>query len=230
MGNCLNLGRKAQFFNEKIFHNFFKEEIKLFNLNPAYNIALRSLAGMLPDEVAWKASVHYDLESRLFTVPFLGTKYFVSFPDGEITTEIKGEKVPMTYGVIILHYLIHAGGCPLTGRYITFKELPGGSIYVEPFNNRAIRPLLSVFGNRPHLLFEAGQRIGGVKAEVGDWAVTIKVLPMVPITFVIWEGDQEFLPSGNILYDASAICYLETEDYALLPGLAIFEMKKIASL
>lgn len=170
--------------------------------------------------------MHYDQENRLFTVPFLGTKYFVSFPDGEITSEKKGENVPMTYSVIILHYLINAGGCPLTGRYITFKELPGGSIYVEPFNNRAIRPLISFFGSSPHLLVEAGQRLGGVKAEAGDWAVTINVLPMVPITFVIWEGDQEFPPGGNILYDASAPYYLETEDYALLPGLTIFEMKK----
>lgn len=215
----------------KIFRLFFiREEIKLINLNPAYDKARRELAGMLPEEVARRASVQYEPACKLFKVPLLGVEYMVSFRDGEISIGVKGEIVPMTYKICILHYLVHAGGFPLTGKYITFKELPGGSIYAEPFNNRAIRPLVSIFGSRPDLLVEAGKRLGGVNAKAGDWAVTVKVLPMVPITFVIWEGDQEFPPGGNILYDVSAPHYLETEDYAILPGLTIFEMKKIAGL
>lgn len=202
----------------------------LINLNPAHDKALAEFAGIVPGEVSRRASVHYDREREVFRVPFLGTEYFVSFPGGEITTGQGKDSVSLTNKVCILHYLVHASDMLPAGRYITFKELPNGSIYTGPFNNRAIRPLVSIFGSRPEMLVKAGEKLGGRRAGVGDWAVTVDVFPKVPITFVIWEGDEEFPPSGNILYDATAPMHLETEDYALLPGLALFEMKKLSGL
>ncbi|MFZ5632248.1 MAG: DUF3786 domain-containing protein [Bacillota bacterium] len=202
----------------------------LINLNPAHDKAREEFARLVPEEAARRAAVRYDPETGIFRVPFLGAQYLVKFPDGEITPEEGKGDVSLTNRVCLLHYLNHASDVQLAGRYITFKELPSGSIYVGPFNNRAIRPLMAVFGQRPDLLVSAGEKLGGKKADMGDWAVTVGVFPKVPITFVIWEGDDEFPPSGNILYDASAPFHLETEDYALLPGLTIYEMKKMSGL
>ncbi len=202
----------------------------LIDLNPAHDKARAEFAGIVPEDTAGRAGVGYDPETRLFRVSFLGREYLVSHPDGEITPARGNESVSLTYRVCILHYLTHASHIGLTGRYLTFKELPNGSIYVGPFNNRAIRPLVSIFGSRPEMLVKAGELLGGTRADVGDWAVTVQVFPKVPITFVIWEGDEEFPPSGNVLYDASAPFHLETEDYALLPGLAVYEMKRLAGL
>ena len=89
---------------------------------------------------------------------------------------------------------------------------------------------MSIFGGCPEKLVEAGEKLGGQRADAGDWAVTVHIFPKVPVTFVLWEGDDEFPPSGNILFDSSAALHLETEDYALLPGLAIFQMKKAAGI
>ncbi|MCL6610035.1 MAG: DUF3786 domain-containing protein [Peptococcaceae bacterium] len=202
----------------------------LINLNPAHDKARAEFSVISPLDAARRAAVRYDQDKGIFRVPFLGREYLVSFPDGEITLDEGGEDVPLTERVCILHYLVRAGDVGLAGRYVTFKDLPNGSIYVGPFNNRAVRPLVSVFGSRPEMLVMAGEKLGGTRVDVGDWAVTVGVFPKVPITFVIWEGDDEFPPSGNILYDASAPYHLETEDYALLPGLTIFAMKKLAGL
>lgn len=203
--------------------------MSLINLNPAHDKAREEFAALVPEEAARKAAVEYNPDHGIFTVPFLNVRYRVSFPDGEISTEEGNQEVSLTDRVCILHYLTHASDCLLTGRNITFKELPNGSIYVGPFNNRAVRPLVSIFGSQPEMLLKAAEKLGGNRVEgMGDWAVTVKVFPKVPITFVLWEGDDEFPPSGNILYDSSAPLHLETEDYALLPGLAIFRMKKLA--
>lgn len=199
----------------------------LINLNPAFEKAMEAFAGMAPEDASRRAAVEYNPATGVFTVPFLNEKHLVSFPDGKITKEDGGE-VSLTNKVCILHYLTHASDCTLTGRYVTFKELPNGSIYVGPFNNRAIRPLVSIFGKRPEALLKAAQKIGGTRADMGDYSVTISVFPKIPITFVLWEGDDEFPPSGNVLFDSSAPFHLETEDYALLPGLAIFLLKKLA--
>ena len=203
--------------------------MSLINLNPAHDKALEEFAALAPEEAARKAAVEYNPDAGIFTVPFLYVRYRVSFPDGKISAEEGDQEVSLTDRVCILHYLTHASDCLPTGRNITFKDLPNGSIYVGPFNNRAVRPLVSIFGSQPETLLKAAEKLGGYRVEgIGDWAVTVEVFPKVPITFVIWEGDDEFPPSGNILYDSSAPLHLETEDYALLPGLAIFRMKKLA--
>ena len=185
----------------------------MINLNPAHQIALGELAGLVPEEVARRALVEYDPVKGLFTVPFLNGRYLVKFPSGDMSAEKEAGEVSLTSRVCILHYLTHASNCALT-----------------PFTNRAIRPLVSIFGGCPEKLVEAGEKLGGQRADAGDWAVTVHIFPKVPVTFVLWEGDDEFPPSGNILFDSSAALHLETEDYALLPGLAIFQMKKAAGI
>ena len=35
---------------------------------------------------------------------------------------------------------------------------------------------------------------------------------MVPITFVLWQGDAEFPPEGNILLDSTISHFLPAED------------------
>lgn len=201
----------------------------MINLNPAHAKAKEALTKINPQEIAKKADVKYDDKKNIFTVPFLGRDYYVAYPDGDIFLD-EAVEVPLVIRVCLLHYLTQVSEANVTGKYISFKELPSGSIYVGPFYNRSIRPLISAFGSKPQLMVAAGLNLGGRETELGDYAVTIKVFPKIPLTFVIWEGDDEFEPSGNILYDSSACFHLETEDYALLPGLIISELRKAAGV
>ncbi|HUT97259.1 MAG TPA: DUF3786 domain-containing protein, partial [Dehalococcoidales bacterium] len=50
----------------------------------------------------------------------------------------------------------------------------------------------------------------------GDVAVTINAFKRVPITFVLWRGDEEFPPDGSILFDATVSDYLSIEDTNVL--------------
>ena len=52
-------------------------------------------------------------------------------------------------------------------------------------------------------------------------AVTIQVFPSVPVTFVLWRGDDEFSPSGSVLFDSTISQYLPTEDVAVLAGMLV---------
>ena len=47
-------------------------------------------------------------------------------------------------------------------------------------------------------------------------AVTIDAFKQVPITFVLWQGDDEFPPEGGILFDANVSDYLSIEDINVL--------------
>ena len=39
---------------------------------------------------------------------------------------------------------------------------------------------------------------------------------MVPVTFVLWKGDEELPPEGNILFDSTISEYLSVEDINVL--------------
>ncbi|GAI27680.1 unnamed protein product, partial [marine sediment metagenome] len=60
------------------------------------------------------------------------------------------------------------------------------------------------------------EKLGSHKADYGDVAVTINAFNYVPITLVLWRGDEEFNPEGNILFDSTISDYLPTEDINIL--------------
>lgn len=196
------------------------------NLKPAHVVAKAEFAGKVPEEMARNSMSFYEPEQQRFTVTFLGQDYFIYFPDGTVKMAAKDDEVPQAVQILLLHYLTHASPDQVQGKLISFKELPSGRIYVGPFTNRAIRPLLGIFGQNPSKLVEVGEKMGGKPVKMGDAGVMMPVLPKIPITFVIWDGDEEFPPTGNVLFDSSAPSHLHTEDYALLPGLVLSEMRK----
>lgn len=201
----------------------------LMNLKPAHQTALKEFYSIVPEAAAEKAQVEFDPKELSFKVPYLGKEYKVYHPEGQVVCE-GAQEVQVTDQIVLLHYLSHCSNRAVEGTKVAFQELPSGSIYIGPFTNRSVRPLVSIFGDNQDKLVEAAKLLGGWQEDLGDIAVTVPVLPKIPITFVLWEGDDEFPPSGNVLFDASAASQLHTEDYALLPGLALWEMKKLINM
>lgn len=194
-----------------------------------------------PRAVAARASCRFDVAGSFFEVPFLGRLYRVAYPSGEVTpgepmlVEAPGpvasgpggapavpvNRLPipaaptgdqlLTVSILLVHYLTKARGIPLAGEWISFRELPGGDIYNTPFTNRTIRPMVGVFGRQPAKLAEAMRRLGGRQEKLGHGSGSVHAFPMVPVCFVVWEGDEEIPASGQILFDRSASGYMDTE-------------------
>ncbi len=201
-----------------------KKNKGFFNLETTFEYAVKTFENLNPEETALKCAVEYIPTKKAFKVFFLQEEFFVKFPSGEILSS-GGEKASLYVSIILLHYINTSNGIPLAGRWISFKELPGGQIYIEPFKKRALDPFLKTFGSSPDKFIEAASKIGGFhNKRVGKFSMVIPVLPRVPVNFIIHPGDDEFSASVNILFDAHAQGYLPTEDYAHLPGLIIRQM------
>ncbi len=153
---------------------------------------------------------------KVIIIQYLNQSYQIILPGIEISLADSGEKVPIRDKVLILHYLTLAKGTPLANRLITYKELPGGANYFPTFSKRTIKPLLDYFGKEPRLLVAAAEKLDGHKADYGDVAVTINPFSRVPITIVLWQGDDEFAPQWSIMFDATISDYLSTEDITVL--------------
>ncbi len=153
---------------------------------------------------------------KIIILEYLNQSYQIVFPDIDISLINSKEEVPIRDKILILHYFTQARGTPITNKIIAFKELPEGANYFPTFSKRAIKPLLDHFGRAPEQLIGAAEELGSHKVNYGDVAVTINAFTYVPITLVLWRGDEEFSPEGSILFDSTISDYLSTEDIIVL--------------
>ncbi len=195
-----------------------------FNLEETLRQAVGKFIPLNPLEISKNAAVDLDESENIIWVPFVEDRYKVSCDNGKVSTE-KGDDASTYLAIIILHYLTTADGTELTGEWIAYRHLPGGDIYIEPFQKRAVVPFLKTFGNRPEEFAKAAAAIGGKNFSGSGISMVIPVLPRVPMCFTIWPGDEEIPSSANILFDRAAPSYLPTEDYAHLPALVNGIMK-----
>lgn len=136
-----------------------------------------------------------------------------------------GPELPLAEQALVLHYLERADGAPAGGQWITFREVEAGEFYWSAFVKRAKTPLVSFFGERPELLRQLAPQVGGRQGDdVGNLAMIVRALPRVEFLLVLWVGDEEFPPDGNVLMDKNVGHYLSTEDIALAAGLPIYKM------
>ncbi len=192
-----------------------------YGYNLAYKLASEQLvaAGDLKQR-CFKSGAEYKRagSKEIITLEFLNQKYRVTLPDIDVSLVGGGAEVPISDKILILHYLTLASGTPLSHTLIAFQELPEGASYLRTFSKRSIEPLVKYFGGEPEQLVEVAKRLGGRKADYGDAAVTINGFKMVPVTLVLWGGDEEFPPRGNILFDSTIPEYLSTYDITVLCG------------
>jgi len=159
-------------------------------------------------------------------INYLNQPYHITLPDGEILLEDSNVEVPLKDKILILHYFTLAKDTPATDILITYKQLPGGISYFPAFSQRAITPFVNHFGKNPELLIKAAAKLGGHETDYGDMSVTVNAFDHVPITLVLWRGDEELAPNGNILFDANISDYLSTEDVTVLSETIIWKLVK----
>jgi len=184
------------------------------------------------DQLCFRSGARHQVinSQKVIILKYLNRSYQITFPDIDISLIDSKQEVPIRDKILILHYLTSAKGTPLSNKLIAYKELPEGAIYFPIFSKRAIKPLLDHFGKEPHLLLDVAEKLGGNKVDYGDIAVTINAFSYVPITLVLWRGDEEFAPEGSILFDSTISDYLPTEDINVLCETIAWRLVKVLKL
>jgi len=150
------------------------------------------------------------------TIDHLNQSYRIVISNCKISLDESGAEAALVDKILLLHYFTRAKGTAPTGELIAFRQLSGGASYLPAFSHRAIGPLVRNFGSDPELLREAAAKLGGREAGYGDVSVTISAFDRVPVTLVLWRGDEDVAPNGSILFDSNVSDYLATEDVTVV--------------
>lgn len=195
-------------------------------------MALEALGGADLAERAARAGGSCGPETaglRKVGLSYLGRDLFLLFSSGKV--EIRNGEGPLSprEEIVILHYLVQATGNRPGGRWISFGEIPGGAFYHPVFHQRCQAPLIRSFGHRPEALRAAARALHGESLDLGDVGIRIRALPFLSLALVLWRGDEEFPPSGNLLFDSAAPEYLPLEDLVILAETVVWRMIKAES-
>ncbi len=191
------------------------------NYRQAFDLASTSLREVNLEEKSMKAGGAYkkEKEREEIVIPFFSEPYAIVIPQFEFFSPSK-KTVSLVARILLLHYLARADGSRVTGRWVGYKDIPGGLLYAGVFERRVTEPLAKKFGNSKKIFAQAGLRMGGRLVDIGDTSFILQAFPFVPLQYILWEGDDEFPPKVQLLFDSSVDHYLSLEDVVVLGQLA----------
>ena len=187
--------------------------------------ALEKLRLVPAEQVCRLSGARYDPEDSTVILSSLGRELRLHVPEYEPECGIrfieKTEQFPVPeeppveawHYLTLLQYLNTADGTPLSGNWVSLRELPQGGTRGMGFDAEIGQIFETAFTGMSGKSFEtlctaAGGRVFPGKA---DACADFFFAPNFPVRIRFWEEDEEFPPSGKVLVDANAGHYLSME-------------------
>jgi hypothetical protein len=155
----------------------------------------------------------------------IGDEFKLCLPGYEILSR-SGHPPNELQQLLALYYFNRADGTPISGRWISFAELPDGRFYNPAFQSYTGAAIVRAFGSDLRTLERAASQLKGAAQPLGDRAYAFNALPRMPILLIYWTGDEDFPPACQLLFDACAPHYLPTDGCAILGNLLTHRLLK----
>lgn len=186
-----------------------------------------------PNEIAARLGISYDEEQKYFTLKFLGTVYQISWPDFQVSHEADDMGFypleTMVYArTLTIRFLLNGAASQSTGKFKTYREMPWGEVYLRQFDGRCIKRLAFSYGNRVKDFQAIMEHIHCVPVKHGDIAYQLEIFPGYLVQMILWEGDDEFPPSSQILFSDNFPISFQAEDMAVMGDVIIGSLKAFA--
>ncbi len=118
--------------------------------------------------------------------------------------------------LLVLRYLLCDTPLDADGPPVSFRDLPGGQFYWEPFLSRTVLPLVATIGNRLDSLRQRLDGLGAAPFAGGDAGGRVACIGRLGISLAYYAGDDEFPPSAAIFFDVSVRRAFSTDDAAAM--------------
>ena len=184
----------------------------------------QQLMELARQETADRAMCQYLDDPERFVITMLNTEYSVNlaareiFPVGAGSGSAPAEFLEQPF---ILAYLINAKDLPLAQKHVKGETLPGGQFFFRGVHCLPTKEVEEAFGECPEKLCEAGEQLGGRRCQFGDASIELNILPRLPVTIIVWAGDDEFDARASILFDQTAGEHLALDALLAAVNLAV---------
>ena len=178
-----------------------------------------------PAEASARTGAAFDGEA--FSLCLMGTDYRITWPQYSISSADENAFAlkalpPQTF---LLRYLLEGKKVAAKGEYKTFREMPWGELYIQPFTGRCLTRAAFTFGTRVEKFAAAMEKLGAQKLKYGDAGYELELLPGYAMRLIVWAGDDEFPPNSQILYSDNFADSFSAEDRVVAGDILISVVK-----
>ena len=186
-----------------------------------------------PEEISSRTGFPFDTERKVFHAVFLGQEYEVAHPEFEVSClDEKYGYSPLLETnpakILVVRFLLEGASAVTTGKFLTYREIPWGEVYYRQFNGRCMMRLAFSYGNKQELFRKSCEAMGAIPVKAADTAYQFEVFPGYFVQFLLWEGDEEFPPSSQILFSDNFTAAFHAEDLVVVCDVIINTLKKMS--
>jgi hypothetical protein len=185
-------------------------------------------------EVAARTGLPYDEASQEFTYALMGETYRAAWPKFAITEAGTNAERTMPYeAILMMRYMCEARPIPPTGTFVAYKELPWGATYDANFQGRVIRRFIYEFARTPNdfiIIMETNAGLNARKLEKCDAGYEFDFIGgemPLRVQIKLWEADEEFPASAQVLFDKNFEFAFTAEDVAVVGDIMINHLKAL---
>ena len=193
-----------------------KEEVPFAH----YEQLFRSLD---PQEAAARTGAKWD--GKEFYVNLLGREFAISHPDYNLRALDEGKLPPLPTQTFLLRYLLESKASRWAGERKTFREMPWGEMYIQPYTGRVLTRAAFTFGFRVVAFRAAAEKMGAEPVKHGDAGFEFNLVGNYKMRILVWEGDDEFPPSAQVLYSDNFAEGFAAEDRVVAGDILITAIK-----
>jgi len=179
-------------------------------------------------EAAQRCDVKYDEQAQTFTVRLLYTDYEISWPKFAISSKDENgfalKNLPAQ--MLIIRFLLEGCASKGSGKFLTYREMPWGEVYLKPFTGRCITRAALTFGTRLAAFEKAIASMPAVPLKSGDASCQMEIMPGYEVQIIVWEGDDEFPPNTQILFSDNFPKAFSAEDRTVVGDIFISDIKR----
>lgn len=178
-----------------------------------------------PQEAVSRTGADFDGEA--FTLRLVNATYRLTWPQYTITADREDAFAlkALPGQTFLLRWLLEGKRLSAHGEYKTFRDMPWGELYIQPFTGRCLTRAAYTFGTRVPAFCAAMERLGAKKLPHGDAGYELELLPGYPMQLIVWEGDEEFPPNSQILYSDNFAESFSAEDRVVAGDILISVVK-----
>ena len=121
--------------------------------------------------------------------------------------------------VPFLNYIVNSQGLPVSGKWVSFRDLKDGQDRYPFFEKRCLEPMQRVADTYPDLFDDLVHIFGGKQVEEqfeSDISVVLQILPRVPMMICYWLPEDGLESSLNIFFDETTDKNLEVDSLFIL--------------
>ena len=161
----------------------------------------------------------------IFSLTLLGRPVTVSWPGMESRFTDDGKETASNTRILLARLILEGTLVEAGGQMLAYTDMPWGNVYAQQFRGRCILRLAGTYGSSLPGFDEAAARVAGKAAESGDRSYDLPFLPGLTVRLILWEGDEEFRPTAQILFSDNFSSAFSAEDIAVVGDIILNAMK-----